>query len=220
MELKDLELKFKDKFKRFGGNFIPDIIEYLKEQIAIDPKITISIGCDSIQKRRKTVYAVTIMVYNSDLRSGAHVVFFRDSIEKVRNIEERLSNEAIYMYELGTYLDELLKPFYKREDLTSFERQRYKYHVAKVNGEYENVSPLFERDFISNIFLPEAERTQEFRLVDIHLDFNPVFGETGKNKSYTTFKNMAPWLKGCGFRTWVKHHSPAATSAADLLLQD
>ena len=32
MELEDLELKFKDKFKRFGGSHIPDIIEYLKEQ--------------------------------------------------------------------------------------------------------------------------------------------------------------------------------------------
>ena len=70
---------FRDRFKKFGGQFIPDIIEYLKEQLEIDPGMTISVGCDSIQLRRRTIYAITIMMYNSEVKKGAHVVFFRDS---------------------------------------------------------------------------------------------------------------------------------------------
>ena len=68
-----------DKFKKFGGEQIPNVIEYLKELILNQPTLTITVGCDSIQRRRNTTYAVTIMIYNNDIRNGAHVIFFRES---------------------------------------------------------------------------------------------------------------------------------------------
>jgi hypothetical protein len=37
---------FKTAFKRFGGDYIPDITQYLKDYIDKDPGVTISIGCD------------------------------------------------------------------------------------------------------------------------------------------------------------------------------
>ena len=80
---------FKTKFKRFGGEYIPDIIEYLKSSLEKDPGLTISVGCDSIQKRRKTIYAITIMLYNTDIKRGAHVVFFRESCPKIRETQSR-----------------------------------------------------------------------------------------------------------------------------------
>lgn len=215
---------FKNKFKKFGGEYIPDIIEYLREYIAQDPTVTISIGCDSIQKRRRTVYAVTIMLYNTDLRKGAHVVFFRESCPKIRENNERLGKEAQYMYDLGTYLDAELSPFYIRKDLTDIERKRYKFHLAKCSGEYAHVPPHKEEEVIRSLFLNSSD-IQEFRTIDIHVDFNPHEGtinERGvsKNKSYVAYKAYIPWLRGLGFRTWVKNVAFAATSAADLLLQD
>jgi len=42
---------FRNRFKRFGGEYIPDIVEYLKEYLEKDPNTTITVGCDSIQKR-------------------------------------------------------------------------------------------------------------------------------------------------------------------------
>ena len=81
---------FKSKFKKFGGDYIPDIIEYLRDYIEKDPTSTITVGCDSIQKRRRTVYAITIMLYNTDIKRGAHVVFFRESCPKIRENQERL----------------------------------------------------------------------------------------------------------------------------------
>ena len=73
------------------------------------------------------------------------------------------------------------------------------------------------------VLLPEDRLMP--RLVDLHVDFNPVEGsinEKGisKNRSYPAYKAYAPWLRGMGFRTWAKPMAFAATSAADLLLKD
>lgn len=215
---------FKNRFKKFGGDYIPDIIEYLKDYLDKDPGATISIGCDSIQKRRRTVYAITIMMYNTDLRHGAHVVFFRESCPKIRDNNERLFREAQYLHDLGVYLDGELSKFYTRADLSDRERKRYKYHLLKCTGEYSHV-PLHQEESVMNaLFLTPADM-MEFRTIDIHIDFNPSEGsinEKGvhKNKSYSAYKSYTPWLRGMGFRTWAKPLSFAATSAADLLLHD
>lgn len=215
---------FKNRFKKFGGDYIPDIIQYLREYIEKDPAVTISVGCDSIQKRRRTVYAITIMMYNTDLRHGAHVVFFRESCPKIRENNERLFREAQYVHDLGVYLDEELSKFYIRKDLTEKERKRYKYHLLKCAGEYSHV-PLHQEEAVMNaLFLTPADMI-DFRSIDVHVDFNPFegsFNEKGvmKNKSYAAYKSYAPWLRGMGFRTWAKPNAPASTSAADLLLQD
>lgn len=215
---------FKNRFKKFGGDYIPDIIEYLKDYISKDPGVTISIGCDSIQKRRRTVYAITIMMYNGDLKRGAHVVFFRESCPKIRENNERLFKEAQYLHDLGVYLDDELSKFYTRVDLNDSERKRYKYHLLKCSGEYSHV-PLHQEEAVMNaLFLTPADMI-DFRTIDVHVDFNPFEGslnEKGimKNKSYPAYKSYAPWLRGMGFRTWAKPMAFAATSAADLLLQD
>ncbi len=215
---------FKNRFKKFGGDYIPDIIDYIKDYIDKDPGVTISIGCDSIQKRRRTVYAITIMMYNGDLRHGAHVVFFRESCPKIRENNERLFREAQYLHDLGVYLDGELSQFYQRKDLTDRERKRYKYHLLKCAGEYGHV-PLHQEEAVINaLFLTPADM-MDYRTIDVHVDFNPFEGnlnEKGimKNKSYAAYKSYAPWLRGMGFRTWAKPLAFASTSAADLLLQD
>lgn len=215
---------YKTKFKKFGGDFIPDITEYLKEYIKNEPTVTITVGCDSIQKRRRTVYAITIMLYNTDVRRGAHVVFFRESCTKIRDNYERLHKEAQYVHDVATYLDTELTPFYTRKDLTDIELKKYKYHLAKCNGEYAHVQLHNEEGVVKNIPLGDSDR-MGYKLVDIHVDFNPFEGtinERGvsKNKSYVAYKSYVPWLKGLGFRVWAKPLGWASTSAADLLLQD
>ena len=219
-----MEKMYKSKFKRFGGEYIPDIIEYLKDYIEKDPTVTISVGCDSIQARRRTTYAITIMFYNTDIKNGAHVVFFRESHPKVRDNQERLFKEAQYLHDIGTYLDKELSEFYTRKDLVDIERKRYKYHLLKCAGEYGHVPIHQEEGVMKNLTLVPADM-MDFRLVDLHVDFNPVEGsinERGisKNRSYQSYKAYVPWLRGMGFRTWAKPMSFASTSAADLLLKD
>lgn len=210
---------YKDRFKRFDGVHIPDIIEYLREYLENDPTTTISVGCDSVQMRRRTIYALTIMMHNTDIRNGAHVVFFRESCPKIRENQERLYKEAQYVHDLATYLDVELSNFYKRTDLTQIERKRYKYHVSKCEGEYSHVQTHQEDAVIKNLPLLPADNV-EWKLVDIHVDFNPFEGRSGKNKSYVAYKSFVPWLKGLGFRVWSKPSAFAATSGADLLLKN
>lgn len=215
---------FKTKFKRFGGEYIPDIVEYLKLSLEKDPGLTITVGCDSIQKRRKTIYAVTIMLYNTDIKRGAHVVFFRESCPKIRETQARLYKEAQYLHDLATYLHNELQPFYKRGDLNELERKRYKYHLLKCNGEFSHVPSHQDYGVMRSLSILASDMI-DYKLVDIHVDFNPSEGtinENGmhKNKSYVAYKSYVPWLRGLGFRTWAKPLSFASTSAADLLLQD
>jgi len=215
---------FKSKFKRFGGEYIPDIIQYIKDYLETDPTATITVGCDSIQKRRRTVYAITIMLYNTDLRNGAHVVFFRESCDKIRDNNERLYKEAQYLHDVATYLDEELSDFYVRKDLTELQRKKYKFHLAKCNQEYDHVPFHLEEGVMNALTLSPSDR-MDFKLVDIHIDFNPSEGRKNdkgmiRNKSHAAYKAYVPWLRGLGFRTWAKPLAFGATTAADLLLQD
>jgi predicted RNase H-related nuclease YkuK (DUF458 family) len=215
---------YANKFKRFGGEYIPDIIEYLKNYLDRDPTTTVTVGCDSIQKRNKTIYAITIMLYNGDIRNGAHVVFFRESHKKIMDNQERLYKEAQYLFDIGTYIDGELSHFYKRGDLNDLQRKKYKYHLLKCEGKYLNIEPHREESFVNRLVL-NSEDMIDYRLVDLHVDFNPVEGnvnENGisKNKSYVCYKSYVPWLRSSGFRTWAKDMSHAATTAADLLLKD
>ncbi len=216
---------FKNRFKKFGGEYIPDIIEYLKEYIKNEPNVTISVGCDSIQKRKRTIYACTIMLYNTDIRNGAHVVFFRENIEKIRDNFERLHKEAQFCHDIAEFLDKELEGSFKRKDLTELERKRYKFHLMKCNGEYDYIPAHQEETFIKNINLTEFEKVNPYRLVDIHVDFNPFEGtinERGisKNKSNMAYRAYVPWLRGMNYRVYAKPLAWGATSAADLLLQD
>jgi predicted RNase H-related nuclease YkuK (DUF458 family) len=211
------------KFKRFGGEYVDDIIEYLKMYLQERPNITIAVGCDSIQKRRRTMYAVTIMLYDVDIKNGAHVLFFRKSEPKIRDNNERLYGEAKYLYDVGTYLDEELSKFYTRKDLFDREQKRYKYHLLRCNGEYDYIDRHREEAFINNLILLDSDK-REFKLVDLHVDFNPIEerfsrGQLAKNKSFSAYKSYVPWLRGMGFRVWAKPYSVASSSAADLLLK-
>jgi predicted RNase H-related nuclease YkuK (DUF458 family) len=217
-------MKYKSSFKKFGGDYIPDVIEYLKVYIERDPTVTITVGCDSIQKRRTTVYAITIMLYNGDIKNGAHVIFFRETQSKIRDNQERLYKEALYLHDIGIYLHNELSDFYSRLDLTDLEKKRYKYHLLKCSGEYLHVPSHQEEGVIKNLTITPSDM-MDFKLVDLHVDFNPVPGtinEKGvsKNRSYTAYKAYTPWLRGMGFRTWTKPLAHASSTAADLLLKD
>lgn len=216
---------FRTKFKKFGGEFIPDIVEYLRNHISENPNVTISVGCDSVQKRKRTFYALTIMMYNNDIRNGAHVVFFRQSFDKIKDNHERLQKEALLAYELAEFLNTELSPFYQRVDISDYNRKYYKYHLMKSTSEFSYLQPQDVSKYVNNISLTDAEKSVEYKLVDIHLDFNPFEstqhskGRTN-NRSNLAYKAYIPWLRGMNYKVFCKPMSHAATGAADLLLQN
>jgi hypothetical protein len=90
----------------------------------------------------------------------------------------------------------------------------------RCNGEYGHIPNHDIEGFVKNISLSDFEKTNPFRLVDIHIDFNPYEGESKKNKSNVAYNAYVPWLRGLNYRVWAKPCGAAATSAADLLLRD
>lgn len=216
---------YKVAFKKFGGSYVTDIIEYLKDYVKKDPNTTISVGCDSIQKRKRTIYACTIMLYNTDVRNGAHVVFFRENVDKIRDNFERLHKEAQFCHDISEFLNTELTGHYLRKDLTEYERKKYKFHLLRSEGKYHYVPPHQEEIFVKNLTLTDWEMNNEYNLVDIHVDFNPQEGSITqrgiqKNKSNLAYNSYVPWLRSLNYRVWAKPQSPASSSAADLLLQD
>jgi predicted RNase H-related nuclease YkuK (DUF458 family) len=213
------------KFKKFGGEKIPDIVEYIKNYVKDNPYVTISLGSDSVQRRKKTVFAFTLMFYSISIKNGAHVVYFRENVNKIRDNHERLLKEAEFLKEIDEWLDVELSTFYTRQDLSDLEQKRYKFHLAKCNGEFSHVKPENEDVVISNLSLTDIDKSREFRTIDLHLDYNPFEGKIdnrgyAKNKSNLAYRAYVPWLKGLNYRVFCKPSSPAAASAADLLLKN
>jgi hypothetical protein len=135
-----------------------------------------------------------------------------------------LAKEAEFVDEIGEWLNEELSSFYTRKDLTDFEQKRYKFHLAKCNGEFSHVNVSNEDVVTSNLTLTDIDKARDFKLIDLHLDYNPFEGKVdfrgfAKNKSNESYKAYVPWLKGLQYRVWCKPNSPAAASAADLLLK-
>ena len=215
----------RNKFKKFGGQRIPDVIEYIKEYIKENPYATISLGCDSVQRRKKTVYAITLMFYSISIKNGAHVIYFRDNINKVRDNFDRLGREADYVLNIGEWINNELEGQYVRMDLSDSEQRRYKFHLAKCNGEFAHVDASNEETVVKNLTLTDADKIRfSGKLIDLHLDFNPFEGSIdkkgyAKNKSNQAYNAYVGGIRGMGYRVFCKPCCPAASSAADLLLK-
>ena len=213
---------YKSRFKKFGGEQIPDVIEYIREIMEREPGSVVSVGCDSIQVRRRTIYAVTFMIYDTEVKKGAHVVFFRESCPKIRETQERLYKEAQYLHDVGTWINDELEKVGVTRNLPELEKRRYKYHLLKSAGEYANVELHNEEALVRNLVMTDADLI-DTKVIDLHADFNPFessqYEKGHRNKSFVAYKSYVPWLRGLGFRVWCKPMGFASTSAADLLLK-
>ena len=90
---------------------IENLTTYVKKYLELHPDSTISIGCDSIQRRSDIVFAVVIVLC-PPFRKGSHVLYTRDfedrkKFGKISNdqIFERLSKEAFRSIELYNFLN-------------------------------------------------------------------------------------------------------------------
>jgi len=110
---KELEIDFeKQKFKKFNGSEIDNIVEYIKAYTDNGDDVRIMVGCDSKQKRRVTTYSIVIVLYDETRNKGAHVLYMRINTPKERDIFTRLMNEAVYSLKLSLWLDGYIKKFY------------------------------------------------------------------------------------------------------------
>lgn len=112
----------KKKFKKFGGEVIEDITQYISEYVKRGEDIRVIVGCDSQQKRRFTLYALTIVLYDYGLHNGAHVLFMRIREKKEKDLVKRLMNESLFVLDLAEWLEVELNGHY---NMPKFERCKY-----------------------------------------------------------------------------------------------
>lgn len=210
-------------FQTFDGVKIDNLVEYIAEKTKINPNLTISVGCDSLQTN-PIVFVTTVMLYDSISRNGAHVIFNRLSIPREKmNFFTRLQHESELALEIAELLDTSLEAIFERRDLTDLERKKYKFHLLKNNGYFSDIDIRYEENVVRNLTLTDAEKATQYRLVDIHVDYNSKEGNIDKkgvpkNKSHISYKSWVPYLRSLGFRVFAKPSAVAASSAADILL--
>lgn len=214
--------KMKNKiFQTFDGKKIENLVDYVSEKMTINPYLTISVGCDSLPSD-PIIFVTTVMLYDANTKNGAHVLYNRLSVPREKmNSFTRLQHESELALETAELLDSSL--LLDRHDLSDIERKRYKFHLLKNNGQFANLDRRNEESVIRNLTLTESEKAIEYRLVDIHVDYNPREGSIDKkgnpkNKSNISYKSWVPYLRSLGYRVFVKPSAVAASSAADILL--
>lgn len=211
-------MELKNIFRKVTGERIPDIIEYLKEYIQDNPTVTISIGCDSSRKKHGILYATTIMLHDHTVRDGAHVVFYRKKIKEKLDIFNRLYKEGEMILEVANYINDNLKNFHTRKDMSDENIKKYKLHLDQHKGNNVFIDGTDEEKLLKSIMVTNKDRLIEYKVCDIHLDYNIDYGK-GRNKSHNVFKAVVPWFKSSGYRVWCKPYSPASSSMADNLVR-
>jgi len=118
------------KFKKFGGEEIPSIFEYVMNKVIDNPSLNVAIGCDSKQLRNKTQYVVTVMLHSPEEHNGAHIVFSRFKIPKIKDRFTRLWKECEYIFEISENMHDSLESIeYKNSSLTNSNYKLVEVHL-------------------------------------------------------------------------------------------
>lgn len=184
-----------ESFKKFGGEHVRDVGQYVLDYVTQYPETMVFIGTDSTQLRKQTLYATAVMLYHPG--GGAHIVFKRDRVPKIKDLFTRLWKEVEIVKEVAEYIDSTLKGKYKFE------------WTKDTLREYNNMLRM-----PTDKELEEANnKLQIERLVFVDLDFNP----SENHKSNIVHDAGVGTLKGHGFRVRTKPTAWAASCAADLV---
>jgi predicted RNase H-related nuclease YkuK (DUF458 family) len=95
------------RFKSLGTHeYVDDMFSYIKERIQLVPETKLYVGTDSQNGRRCTIYAtVVVLHYNeSDNGKGAHVLYSKEILPKIRDRFTRLWGEVERSVEVSNML--------------------------------------------------------------------------------------------------------------------
>jgi predicted RNase H-related nuclease YkuK (DUF458 family) len=188
------------KFKKFGGEFIDDLGEYLRDYLKQYPDVKIYVGSDSEPRTREyTPYAVAVCMYSEERKDGVHYIFARFFGDKAPDIFTRMWKEVELAEAVADYLEEELEGCIERMSPEELVKLGYNSNQDKLVN--------IDLDVNSNPGFTEKQ------LELIREGFE--FGSTGANKSYSVHDAAYAYLVGRGYRTRTKPHAWAASCAAD-----
>lgn len=201
-----------ENFKLFGGHGVDDVGLYIKDYIKANVKdhseLIIYVGTDSKQMRKHTMYATAIVLYH--VRKGAHIIFNRTKVPKVKDLFTRLYNEVEMTRVTAEELYLEIKDFYN-----------FKWNSNNIGVELGDIK-------VDNILKEDKEKGTN-RLERIIEEYNkellhvkPIICDIDLNpnnlyKSFMVYDTGVGTLKGSGFRVRSKPNAWAASGAADLL---
>ena len=103
------------KWKKFGGNEIINLVEYIDEYITANPEVIVYIGTDSANISNKSKYASVICFRFPG--KGVHVIFCRSTVPKVNDMMQRLMKEVEISINIAEDLSDVLKKHNKSPEI-------------------------------------------------------------------------------------------------------
>ena len=116
------------QFKTLSKSKNVDLIPYVKEYMEKFPDTEILIGCDSQNRKKETVYAITIGLNNPG--KGAHVLYCRYFTPREKINMTRLLNEVWASVETAEYIKHNLGIVATWVDIDLNEDKKYKSNEA------------------------------------------------------------------------------------------
>lgn len=175
-------------WRKWNKEVIDDINEYVLNYVKnVDRNVKIIVGCDSQPHRRRLTYAVTVIMYNETLKKGAHAVYAKIKIPRVRDVNAKIRKEAEFVYNVAESLDQTL-------------RGTYYYKFDKNNYDDTIPTKLVE----VHVDVNPKRNTRNGR-------------KFSNNLSNEVYSEIMGWLCGSGFRVISKPYSYGSTGTADKL---
>ena len=175
-------------WRKFNGEKILNINQYVLNYIrTIDRNVKIIVGCDSDNNGRKTNYAITVVFYNENLRKGAHVVYAKYRVPKIKDVTLKLRKEAEFVYYIAESIDQSL---------------RGEYYYKFDRNYYDNSTPTKLVEV--HVDLNPKRTTKNGAKIS-------------NNKSNLIYTEVMGWLCACGFKVISKPYGYAASSTGDKL---
>jgi predicted RNase H-related nuclease YkuK (DUF458 family) len=212
------------RFKKFGGEIITDLGDYVRGHIEKFPGETVYIGCDSDVRRngRKIMYAEVVAFYDNDRNDGVHYVFNRELVAgnqvKFKTTGDKTKDKELHRKNLtSSIFHRIWHEVERLEELGA-------YFEKELEGKYKRMTP--------GEAVAKGYKSNQTNLVDIDIDINPIAGWTSwqqelirmgkspgipKNRSHIVYAAAKAHLEGLGYRVRFKPNSWAATCAADII---
>lgn len=119
-------------FKTLSGRNQVDLISYINEYRIKHPNFEILVGCDSQNRRKETIYAIVIGLYNPG--KGAHVLYSRFVVPREKDNVTRLINEVWFSVEVAEQIRVDLDIRAKFIDIDLNPDPRYKSNAALTSA--------------------------------------------------------------------------------------
>lgn len=157
------ERTMKNKFRKFGGEVIEDLGEYIRKYLDRFPGTSLFIGGDSVEKGRQILYTTVVAFYDEFRKDGVHYIFSKELAPNQRMWVERTGNKDV--------------------DKATVKAAKEANVYNKIYGEVERVLELgqyletelegvVKRKTFDELIVLELSPHQN-RLIDIDVDINP-----------------------------------------------